>query len=350
MWAVIIIVVVIVLLILFLIGIYNGMVRARNRVDESWSGIDVQLKRRHDLIPNLVETVKGYAAHEKEVFENVTQARAAAMGAQGPAQSAQAEGVLTSALGRLFAVAEAYPVLRATENFQQLQAELTNTEDQIAGARRIYNGNVQEYNTKIQTFPAAVFAGMFGFSKREFFELESPADRDVPNVSFASRDEHAGRGEHDAGAPGDAARDVALRQAVLGRHRERVEPGRHAGLDEERLRHVDHERGAQQQRGGEHEAQRERRADVAIGSQVEVAEREAERQEGRERADQGDRARGPAPERADTRGGPDEPDDHRRDEAVAQQRRAHGRHAAVRVSRRQRAADEHVVRRRGRRG
>ena len=185
MWAVIVIVVVIVLLILFLIGIYNGMVRARNRVDESWSGIDVQLKRRHDLIPNLVETVKGYAAHEKEVFENVTQARAAAMGAQGPAQSAQAEGMLTNALGRLFAVAEAYPVLRATENFQQLQAELTNTEDQIAGARRIYNGNVQEYNTKIQTFPAAVFAGMFGFTKREFFELESPADRAVPNVSFA---------------------------------------------------------------------------------------------------------------------------------------------------------------------
>jgi LemA protein len=185
MWAVIIIVVVIVLLVLFLIGIYNGMVRARNRVDESWSGIDVQLKRRHDLIPNLVETVKGYAAHEKEVFENVTQARAAAMGAQGPAQSAQAEGALTSALGRLFAVAEAYPVLRATENFQQLQGELTNTEDQIAGARRIYNGNVQDYNTKIQTFPAAVFAGMFGFAKREFFELESPADRAVPNVSFS---------------------------------------------------------------------------------------------------------------------------------------------------------------------
>ena len=184
MWAVIIIVVVIVLLILFLVGIYNGMVRARNRVDESWSGIDVQLKRRHDLIPNLVETVKGYAAHEKEVFEAVTQARAAAMGAQGPAQSAQAEGTLTGALGRLFAVAEAYPVLRATENFQQLQAELTNTEDQIAGARRIYNGNVQEYNTKIQTFPAAVFAGMFGFSKREFFELESATDREVPSVSF----------------------------------------------------------------------------------------------------------------------------------------------------------------------
>ena len=185
MWAVLIIVVVIILLILFLIGIYNGMVRARNRVDEGWSGIDVQLKRRHDLIPNLVESVKGYAAHEAGVFEAVTQARAAAMGAQGPAQVGQAEGALTNALGRLFAVAEAYPQLRATENFQQLQAELTNTEDQIAGARRIYNGNVQSYNTRIQTFPGTVFAGVFGFTKREFFEIEDAGDRAVPQVSFA---------------------------------------------------------------------------------------------------------------------------------------------------------------------
>ena len=186
MWAVIIIVAIIVVLALFLVGIYNGMVRARNRVDEAWSGIDVQLKRRHDLIPNLVETVKGYAAHEAGVFEAVTQARANAMSAQGPAQSAVAEGQLSQALGRLFAVAEAYPQLRATENFQQLQAELTNTEDQIAGARRIYNGNVQSYNTRIQTFPGTVFAGMFGFEKREFFEIDSPADRDVPVVSFGS--------------------------------------------------------------------------------------------------------------------------------------------------------------------
>jgi LemA protein len=185
MWAVLIIIAVIIVLALILVGIYNGMVRARNRVDEGWSGIDVQLKRRHDLIPNLVETVKGYAAHEKGVFEAVTQARAAAMGAQGPAQSAQAEGMLSGALGRLFAVAEAYPELRASENFQQLQAELTNTEDQIAGARRIYNGNVQDYNTRIQTFPGAVFAGMFGFTKREFFELDSEADREVPQVSFS---------------------------------------------------------------------------------------------------------------------------------------------------------------------
>jgi LemA protein len=186
MWAVIIIIAIIVVLILFLVGIYNGMVRGRNRVDEAWSGIDVQLKRRHDLIPNLVETVKGYAAHEAGVFEAVTQARAAAMSAQGPAESARAEGALGNALGRLFAVAEAYPQLRASENFQQLQAELTNTEDQIAGSRRIYNGNVQDYNTRIQTFPGAVFAGMFGFTKREFFEIESPGDREVPNVSFGS--------------------------------------------------------------------------------------------------------------------------------------------------------------------
>ena len=186
MWAVLIIIAIIVVLGLILVGLYNGMVRARNRVDEAWSGIDVQLKRRHDLIPNLVETVKGYAAHEAGVFEAVTQARANAMSAQGPAQAAQAEGVLSSALGRLFAVAEAYPQLRATENFQQLQGELTNTEDQIAGARRIYNGNVQDYNTKIQTFPATLFAGMFGFSKRDFFEIETPADRDVPVVSFGS--------------------------------------------------------------------------------------------------------------------------------------------------------------------
>jgi LemA protein len=186
MWAVIIIVAIIVVLALFLVGIYNGMVRARNRVDEAWCGIDVQLKRRHDLIPNLVESVKGYAAHEAGVFEAVTQARAAAMGAQGPADVAKAEGALSSALGRLFAVAEAYPQLRATENFQQLQAELTNTEDQIAGARRIYNGNVQSYNTRIQTFPGTVFAGAFGFEKREFFEIDAPADREVPVVSFGS--------------------------------------------------------------------------------------------------------------------------------------------------------------------
>src|SRR3954447_24873665 len=186
MWVVLIIIAVIIVLALILVGIYNGMVRARNRVDEAWSGIDVQLKRRHDLIPNLVETVKGYAAHEAGVFEAVTQARANAMSAQGPAQAAQAEGALSSALGRLFAVAEAYPQLRASENFQQLQGELTNTEDQIAGARRIYNGNVQDFNTKIQVFPNSIIAGIGGFTKRDFFEIEDAGDRDVPSVSFGT--------------------------------------------------------------------------------------------------------------------------------------------------------------------
>jgi LemA protein len=176
---------IIVLVALILVFAYNGMVKARNKVDESWSGIDVQLKRRHDLIPNLVETVKGYAAHEKEVFENVSAARSAAISAQGPAQQAQAETALTGALGRLFAVAEAYPQLRAAESFTQLQQELANTEDQIAAARRIYNGNVQAYNTKIQVFPNSLLAGPFGFSRREFFEIEDPADREPVKVSFS---------------------------------------------------------------------------------------------------------------------------------------------------------------------
>jgi LemA protein len=182
----IIVIVVIILIALFLIGAYNGMVRARNKVDEAWSGIDVQLKRRHDLIPNLVETVKGYAAHERETFQAVTDARARAMSASGPAQAGAAEGILSQALGRLFAVAEAYPQLRATENFQQLQAELTNTEDQIAAARRIYNGNVQSYNTKIQVFPNSIIAGMGGFTPREYFEIEDPGDREPVKVDFST--------------------------------------------------------------------------------------------------------------------------------------------------------------------
>jgi LemA protein len=175
---------IIVLIGLFFALAYNGMVKARNKVDEAWSGIDVQLKRRHDLIPNLVETVKGYAAHEKEVFENVSAARSAAIGAKGPAEAARAEGALTGALGRLFAVAEAYPQLRAAESFTELQRELANTEDQISGARRIYNGNVQAYNTKIQVFPNSLLAGQFGFTRREFFEIEDPADREPVKVSF----------------------------------------------------------------------------------------------------------------------------------------------------------------------
>jgi LemA protein len=182
----IIVVAVIALAILFVIVTYNGMIRSRNMVDQGWSGIDVQLKRRHDLIPNLVEAVKGYAAHEQATFQAVTDARAGAMSASGPAASGAAEGVLGQALGRLFAVAEAYPQLRATENFQQLQGELANTEDQIAAARRIYNGNVQSYNTKIQVFPNSVIAGAGHFEPREFFELEDPAERDPVRVDFTS--------------------------------------------------------------------------------------------------------------------------------------------------------------------
>ena len=182
----IVIIVIIVLIALYGVMAYNGMVKGRNMVDEAWSGIDVQLKRRHDLIPNLVETVKGYAAHERGVFDEVTEARANAMRAQGPAQQGAAEGLLGQALGRLFAVAEAYPQLRATENFQQLQNELTNTEDQIAASRRIYNGNVQSYNTRIQTFPNSLIAGMGGFTPREFFEIETPADREPVKVDFSS--------------------------------------------------------------------------------------------------------------------------------------------------------------------
>ena len=186
MWAVIIVIAIVVVLILFLVGIYNGMVRGRNRVDEAWSGIDVQLKRRHDLIPNLVESVKGYAAHEREVLQAVTDARAKAMSAAGPAAAGAAEGVLGQALGRLLAVAEAYPQLRATENFQKLQAELANTEDQIAASRRIYNGNVQSYNTRIQVFPNSVIAGMGGFTPREFFEIDDAAERAPVSVDFSS--------------------------------------------------------------------------------------------------------------------------------------------------------------------
>ena len=182
--ALLVIAAIVILVIIYLIAQYNGMIRGRNKVDEAWSGIDVQLKRRHDLIPNLVESVKGYATHERETFQQVTDARAQAMQASGPAQSGVAEGFLSQALGRLFAVAEAYPQLRASENFQQLQNELTNTEDQISAARRIYNGNVQSYNTKIQVFPNSLFAGPFGFTRREFFEIEDPADREPVKVSF----------------------------------------------------------------------------------------------------------------------------------------------------------------------
>src|SRR3954462_2779843 len=184
--ALIIVLVVIGLIALYAVMAYNGMVSGRNRVDEAWSGIDVQLKRRHDLIPNLVESVKGYAQHERETFQQVTDARAQAMQASGPASSGVAEGMLSQALGRLFAVAEAYPQLRASENFQQLQAELTNTEDQISAARRVYNGDVQSYNTKIQVFPNSIIAGMGGFTPREYFEIEDPGAREPVKVDFST--------------------------------------------------------------------------------------------------------------------------------------------------------------------
>ena len=186
MLVVLIVLGIVALIAIFLVLSYNGMVRARNKVDEAWSGIDVQLKRRHDLIPNLVETVKGYATHEREVFEAVTQARSQAIQAQsqGPARAGAAENALSGALGRLFAVAEAYPQLRAAESFTELQRELSNTEDQISAARRIYNGNVQAYNTKIQVLPNSLMAGPFGFTTREYFEIEDPVDREPVRVSF----------------------------------------------------------------------------------------------------------------------------------------------------------------------
>jgi LemA protein len=181
---VIIIVVIVVLLILFFVAQYNGLVRLRNRVDNSWSQIDVQLKRRHDLIPNLIETVKGYAAHEQGTFEKVVQARNAAMSAQGPAESAQAENVLTGALKSVFALAEAYPDLKANQNFLSLQEELTSTEDRISYARQFYNDSVLKYDNKIETFPSNTIAGMFGFKPREYFKTDDPTDREVPKVEF----------------------------------------------------------------------------------------------------------------------------------------------------------------------
>ncbi|HEX5956181.1 MAG TPA: LemA family protein [Solirubrobacterales bacterium] len=184
MTVVLIIVGVVLLLGLIFILIRNSIIGSRNRVDEAWSGIDVQLKRRHDLVPNLVETVKGYAQHERETFEKVTQARAAAMQAQGPAEAGPAEGLLSQALGGLRVVAEQYPELRATENFQQLSRNLSELEDEIQASRRIYNSNVQSYNTKIQVFPNSMVAGTGGFTAREFFEIEDAAEREPVAVSF----------------------------------------------------------------------------------------------------------------------------------------------------------------------
>jgi LemA protein len=181
---VIILVVLVLLAGLFYVLTRNGIIGSRNRVDEAWSGIDVQLKRRHDLVPNLVEAVKGYAQHEQGTFEKVTQARAAAMSATGVEDVSKAEGALSGALGGLRVVAEQYPELRATENFQQLSRNLSELEDEIQASRRIYNSNVQAYNTKIQVFPNSIIANQGGFTARQFFEIDNAADRDVPEVDF----------------------------------------------------------------------------------------------------------------------------------------------------------------------
>lgn len=178
-----IILIVVALIGLWLIISYNGLVALKNHVEEAWSDIEVQMKRRYDLIPNLVNTVKGYATHESSVFENVTNARAAAMGARTLEEHAQAESALTNTLKSLFAVSENYPALQASQNFLQLQNELTDAEDKIQAARRFYNGNVRSYNTSLQSFPTNTIAGMFAFHAKEFFNM--PEDQKaVPEVKF----------------------------------------------------------------------------------------------------------------------------------------------------------------------
>ena len=179
----IVILVIVVLIGLGLVVMYNGLIKLRNRVENAWAQIDVQLKRRYDLIPNLVETVKGYASHEKETLERVIQARNAAMSAEGPHEQAEAENMISGALKSIFALSEAYPDLKANQNFLNLQEELTSTEDRIAYARQFYNDTVNRYNTKIQTFPTVVLAGMFNFGEREYFEAEGEAT-DPVKVQF----------------------------------------------------------------------------------------------------------------------------------------------------------------------
>lgn len=177
-------IVIVAAVILWAILIYNSLVRMRNMVDEAWSGIDVQLKRRTDLVPNLVSTVKGYAAHEKETLEEVVRLRNLAQGAQGVGETAQAQGLLGAALGKLIALAESYPDLKANANFAQLQATLGEVEEQIQLARRYYNGSVRNLNIAVESFPSNLVAKRFGFAKAEFFELENVSERLVPTVSF----------------------------------------------------------------------------------------------------------------------------------------------------------------------
>jgi LemA protein len=181
MIAVWIIIAVVVVIAIWLIAIYNGLVKLNVRVDEAWSDITVQLKRRFDLIPNLVNTVQGYAKHEKGVFEEVTKARNAGMNAQGPAEAAKAENMLSGALKSLFAVAEAYPDLKANQNFLDLQTQLVDTEDKIQASRRFYNGSARDLNIKIKVFPNTIFVGMLGFKAREFFDVDESQQATIQN-------------------------------------------------------------------------------------------------------------------------------------------------------------------------
>jgi LemA protein len=184
LWVVIVIVVAVLLVAALLVMLYNRLVRLRNRSENAWAQVDVQLRRRYDLIPNLLEAVKGYAAHERQTFEEVTKARTAAQQAQTVPEQAQAENMLTQAIGRLFAVAEQYPQLRATENFQQLQAQLEETEGKIAVSRQVYNDAVLTYDTALETVPTNIVGGMFNFKERQYFEVEEPAVREAPRVQF----------------------------------------------------------------------------------------------------------------------------------------------------------------------
>ena len=183
-WVVLAIVALVLLVAILLVALYNRLVRLRNRAENAWAQVDVQLRRRYDLIPNLVETVKGYASHERTTFEEVTKARTAAQQAQTVQEQAKAENILTEAIGRLFAVAERYPELRATENFQQLQGQLEETEGKIAVSRQVYNDAVLTYDTALETVPTNIVGNMFSFKAREYFEVEEPAAREAPRVQF----------------------------------------------------------------------------------------------------------------------------------------------------------------------
>lgn len=186
MIGILIFIAVIAIVVFWVFGLYNGLVRARNAVKNAWSQIDVQLKRRHDLIPNLVETAKGYMKHERETLEAVTQARNMAINASGVADTGKAEGALSGALKSLFAVSEAYPDLKANQNFLQVQEELTSTENKIAFSRQAYNDATMQYNNKTEIVPTNIVASMFNFKPEDFFEIEVPEERDVPKVDFSS--------------------------------------------------------------------------------------------------------------------------------------------------------------------